>query len=298
MSTMPRRNQTIDIGSASDTGMKRAMNQDRVFSQKGETGNLHADALVIVADGMGGHAAGDIAATTAIETFTSALGSADLGNGTLAAMERAALEANRSVFEKAHNENLEGMGTTLTAVALSGADAMIAHIGDSRAYLIKSGKAQQVSTDHSWVEEQVQAGRLKAEDAREHPSRNVLTRALGIDRDARFEIKTVALRGAQSLVLCSDGLYNHVTDAEIAEHAVGQRAQKACDALVKLANERGGTDNISVVIATLPSLASDEDKTIDSAATKRTAGLDVTQGTSGRRSRFGSLIRRLTGRRG
>jgi serine/threonine protein phosphatase PrpC len=298
MPTMPRRNQTIDIGSASDTGMKRAMNQDRVFSQKGETGNLHADALVIVADGMGGHAAGDIAATTAIETFTSALGSADQGNGTLAAMERAALEANRSVFEKAHNENLEGMGTTLTAVALSGADAMIAHIGDSRAYLIKSGKAQQVSTDHSWVEEQVQAGRLKAEDAREHPSRNVLTRALGIDSDARFEIKTVALRGAQSLVLCSDGLYNHVTDAEIAKHTIDQGAQKACDALVKLANERGGTDNISVVIATLPSLASDEDKTIDSAATKRTAGLDVTQGTSGRRSRFWSLIRRLTGRRG
>ena len=296
---MPRRKQTIEIGSLSDVGKRRQSNQDRVLSQKGKVGNLQADALLIVADGMGGHAAGDVAAQTALDTFTSALGSTDRGDSTLpAAMERAALEANRSVFEKAQNENLQGMGTTFTAVALSGTDALIAHIGDSRAYLIKSGKAQQISTDHSWVEEQVRAGRLKAEDAREHPSRNVLTRALGIGSDAQFEIKTVALRGAQSLVLCSDGLYNHVTDAEIAEHSVGQRAQKACDALVKLANERGGTDNIAVVIATWPSLASDAGKTIDSAATERTIGLDVTRGTFGRRSRFGSLIRRLTGRRG
>jgi len=274
----------IEVGTASDTGKQRTSNQDRAFSRKGPFGNLEFNTLLIVADGMGGHAAGDVAAQSAIEIFTSALGYQQADTDTLRSMEQAAQEANRGVFEKGLRDGLQGMGTTFTAAAVSETQVVIAHIGDSRAYLVGRTGVRKISTDHSWVEQQVREGHLKPEEARHHPRRNVLTRALGIDRDAQFELKAVALQGAQALVLCSDGLYNHVADTEIGQYVREQHAQKACDALVALANERGGTDNITIVIATLPRQMADPAKTQPPKSADRTARLTGSAKSSGRAS--------------
>jgi len=296
---MPRKTRTkIEIGSLSDVGKRRESNQDRVFSRKGKVGNLQADALLIVADGMGGHAAGDVAAQTAIDAFVAALGSAEGEQSALQTMERAAVTANRAVFEKAQRDGLHGMGTTLTAVALIGNQAVLAHIGDSRAYLLADRKKTQISTDHSFVEDEVRAGRITREQARTHPSRNVLTRALGIEQDARFQVDSFPLVGSQAVVLCSDGLHGYLTDEEIQHHATTLAAEPACAAMVKLANERGGQDNISVAIGWFasPRRANSRTKNVGKTVIDRTMGLDG--GPARQRSWFLRSLRRLIGRRG
>ena len=229
---------------ATDTGLARSGTEDSHL--KGRT-------VFAVADGLGGHQGGEVASAAAIEGLAS-LDGRDFADPTDAAeaLVAAALDANRAIMEQASKEpELLGMGTTLTAAALVGGDRLqLAHVGDSRAYLLRDGRLEQLTTDHTLVGELVRRGRLTADQAAMHPERSVLTRAVGLDPDLEGDAPDpVGLEPADQVLLCSDGLTETVAEqriaATLAEHGDGD---DACRALVAAANQAGGPDNITVVL--------------------------------------------------
>jgi PPM family protein phosphatase len=237
---------TLRVGSATDTGQVRTKNEDAA---------LIGDVVFAVADGMGGHAAGEVASQVAVEAFgSSTSGGVDDEDDIVEAVRA----ANQAVLDRADDEpELAGMGTTLTALALMPGPAdgsgpgqlVIANVGDSRAYLFRDGDLTQLTRDHSLVEDLVQEGRLSPEDARTHPQRNILTRVLGNDPDIEPDVFRADPARGDRYLLCSDGLSNEVDDERAA--AVLRRLADPDDAareLVRLANENGGRDNITVVV--------------------------------------------------
>ena len=229
-------------GAATHTGMVRNVNQDA---------SLVAEPLFAVADGMGGHAAGEVASQVAIEALR--LNAEPTAQGLI----RAIRVANRAVWDKSAAEpSMRGMGTTLCAVILvPGATAdvddvvVVANVGDSRVYVFHDGELEQVTEDHSLVEDLVREGRLTAEEARNHPQRNVVTRVLGIEEDVDVDSWEIVPYVGDRFLLCSDGLFNEVEEERIA--ATLRRLADPDDAaaeLVRLANEGGGRDNITVVV--------------------------------------------------
>ncbi|MGI8663856.1 MAG: Stp1/IreP family PP2C-type Ser/Thr phosphatase [Acidimicrobiales bacterium] len=230
-------------GSATDVGRVRTNNQDSF---------LVAPAMWAVADGMGGHRGGEVASHVAIETLAS---SYDGDHPSIAALRGAAEVANSAVHDRAGGDaELQGMGTTLVAIApVEGDDgeSLLAwiNIGDSRLYLLRDGEIEQISEDHSLVEEMVRDGRISADEAKTHPQRNILTRALGIDVEASIDTGSVIPYSGDRYLLCSDGLFNEVDEARMA--ATLRRLDdpnEAAQELVRLALEGGGRDNITVVI--------------------------------------------------
>ena len=225
------------VGARSDVGRGRPENEDDFLVER-EHG------LYAVADGMGGHRAGEVASATAIETLKAAY----LGGQRL---DQAVVAANAAVFAKAADDPAwQGMGTTLTAVALEGdSTALLGHVGDSRAYLMRDGAVTQVTDDHSLVEQLVREGRLTPEQAQRHPQRAIITRALGIDAEVEVDTYRVDLRPGDRLLLCSDGLTNMLSDDTIASTLRRHTdPQQAADTLVDMANQAGGDDNITVVV--------------------------------------------------
>ena len=218
-----------------DIGRVREKNDDSI---------LIDPPLYIVADGMGGHRGGDVASQLALATIEEL---ASEGSGTLMDHVRA---ANRAVWDRSvEDERLSGMGTTLTAAQIDGANALIAHVGDSRAYLLRQGKLRQLTTDHTLVGRMVRSGEITEAEADVHPHKNVLTRSLGTDEEVDVDEDTIALLDGDQLLLCSDGLTGMVTEDQIQailENSEGP--QQAADRLVKAANRAGGIDNISVVV--------------------------------------------------
>lgn len=224
-------------GAASDVGRGRSENEDAYLADE-------ARRLYAVADGMGGHRAGEVASATAIESLREAFGAGRV-------LDEAVGEANAAVFAKASaNLEMRGMGTTLTAVALLDDHiALLGHVGDSRAYLMRDGGVTQITEDHSLVEQLVREGRLSPEEAAHHPQRAIITRALGIDPEIEVDTYRVDLRPGDRLVLCSDGLTNMVADDAIAGVLRRQPdPQRAAETLVDMANKAGGDDNITVVV--------------------------------------------------
>jgi PPM family protein phosphatase len=225
----------IDIGSATDIGRVRERNEDAV---------LVVPPLFAVADGMGGHRGGEVASHVALDTMEELEAAAA---GSLADRVR---HANRAVWDRAAgDDHLTGMGTTLTAVRLDGDTAILAHVGDSRAYLLRDGELRQLTTDHTLVERMLRSGEITEEEADVHPHKNVLTRALGTDQEVDVEELSVALQDGDRLLLCSDGLTGMVTEDQIqAILETGVEPQQAAERLVRAANRAGGVDNISVVV--------------------------------------------------
>src|SRR5579859_3136005 len=232
---------TLRFGSASDIGKVRASNQDQL---------LVAEPLFAVADGMGGHAAGEVASLTAVEALRAAFAK----ERTAAGLVDAARAANRSVWEKAERDaDLRGMGTTLVAVALvtdEGEERIaVVHVGDSRVYLLRQGELEQLTSDHSLVQELVDDGQLSEADALTHPQRHVLTRALGIEPDVTVDSLQVLPFKGDRFLLCSDGLSRELSDARVA--SILRRLanpQDAAKELVAEARANGGNDNITVVV--------------------------------------------------
>jgi protein phosphatase len=229
-------------GASTDVGRVRSLNEDSL---------LVADPVFAVADGMGGHRGGEVASATALDTM-----GAKVIEPTIDALAEAVQAANRAVFDQAQlDPELSGMGTTLCAIGLvrtsaDGSPAIgIVNVGDSRVYLLDGDRFAQLSEDHSLVETMVRGGQLSADEALVHPGRNVLTRALGIERQVEVDCWTVALKVGDRFLLCSDGLFNEMHDDQIA--AVLRRLTnpgEAADELVRLARESGGRDNITAVI--------------------------------------------------
>ena len=247
------------IAAATDVGRRRSGNEDSYSLWTAEPGGTHAaDTLLVVCDGMGGSNAGEVASRMAADVVLSRLQDAP-GDDPATALARAIEAANQAVWEKsqAHAE-MNGMGTTCTVLALRADQALVGHVGDSRAYLVRGGQALQITTDHSLVAQLVARGQLTAEEAKHDPRRNVVTRCVGIGPDVTVDVVAVgeALQHDDTLVVCSDGLHGQVSDAEIAMLAVRTPLEDGCSALIALANERGGPDNITVALARFERLSS------------------------------------------
>jgi protein phosphatase len=244
----------VVAGLKSDVGCVREQNEDsgrytlpgdpKVVADKGR--------LFVVADGMGGHSGGEIASRIAVEIITQTYYKDESEPQT--ALKNAFREANRQIYKTSQaDESLKGMGTTCTALVLKDGSAISAHVGDSRLYLIRNGHIYLMTEDHSAVMEMVKRGWISLSDARHHPDKNVILRAMGSHPEVEVSTwqEPFPLRENDRFLLCSDGLYDLVEDEEIKQLVLASDPQNACENLVALAKERGGHDNITVAIASL-----------------------------------------------
>lgn len=236
----------------SNVGMKRGQNEDNYLIN--EDLNLY-----VVADGMGGHLGGEFASKMAVSTVEEVierLSTEGPVNGVNAReipsgdrLRFAIKEAGRRIFDQAlYDEALKGMGTTTVAALINDGKAFIANVGDSRGYLIRNGKIEQVTEDHSLVGEQVKAGILSAHDARAHRLKNIITRSVGYQEEVESDVSERALQPGDKILLCSDGLSNLVEDSEMQQVVTQYPLSEACERLVELANQKGGDDNITVIL--------------------------------------------------
>lgn len=229
-----------------DIGKKRKTNQDYVYTSEEPVGNLPN--LFIVADGMGGHNAGDYASKLTVETMISEI-AASFEKNPIKIFGKAISAANEVILQKAaESPDMEGMGTTVVAATCLGKYLEVANVGDSRLYVV-GREIRQITEDHSLVEEMVRMGTLSREEARNHPDKNIITRAVGASDTVEADYFTVELEEGDVVLMCTDGLTNMLEDEEIRMIMEGGRdiVEKA-QALVDAANGRGGRDNISVVL--------------------------------------------------
>lgn len=237
----------IKTFSITDIGKKRKLNQDYVYTSETPVGPLPN--LFLVADGMGGHKAGDYASRCAIETIVDYIGrTGDVEP--VGILEAAVARANEMVRYKASSdEAYNGMGTTLVAATIEGNRMRVANVGDSRLYVVGSRKINQITRDHSYVEEMVRMGEIRRDQARSHPDKNIITRAVGAEENIEVDFFDVTLQPGDIVLMCSDGLTNMIEDEEIRMILQGKRdlVEKA-ESLVNAANNNGGKDNIAVVL--------------------------------------------------
>lgn len=232
--------------SITDIGKRRKLNQDSVFTSEMPIGNLPN--VFIVADGMGGHNAGDYASKYTVETIVAEIERSFEKNPDRI-LEKAIEQANEHIRAKAReDETLSGMGTTVVAASCLGKYVKVANVGDSRLYIIND-EITQITRDHSLVEEMVRMGGIDREAARIHPDKNIITRAVGASDKVEVDFFDVELKKGDIILMCSDGLTNMLEDEEIRMIVNGQRdlVEKA-EQLVKAANNNGGKDNISVIL--------------------------------------------------
>ena len=241
----------ISATGITDVGVVRSSNEDNFAVLLGQDAPL-GDALLAVADGMGGHAAGEIASQMSLDLLIDAL--SDKSSPTEQTLREAVGRANDGVYRASSlGPNLRGMGTTLVTGLLTGGALLISNVGDSRAYLLRDGRLQQLTRDHSWVGDMVARGLLTSEQASVHPRRNVLTRALGVSEIVQVDVTRVFLRQGDRILLCSDGLHGLVGDAAIQMIMNGKSLAAVARELVRAANHAGGIDNITVVVAQMNS---------------------------------------------
>ncbi len=236
----------IKTFSMTDIGRRRKINQDYIYTSEKPMGNLPN--LFLVADGMGGHKAGDYASRYAVENICEIVEKSMEKEPQL--ILRSAIEsANTHIYEKAkEDENYEGMGTTIVAATCLGNCLQVANVGDSRLYVV-GDTIRQITRDHSLVEEMVRMGAMNRADAKTHAKKNIITRAIGAAEDIEIDMFTVELKEKETVLMCSDGLTNMLEDEEIRMILHGQRdIVEKVETLVAEANNRGGADNISVVL--------------------------------------------------
>jgi protein phosphatase len=242
-----------DQYAGTDTGRQRRANEDSLLARS---------PLFVVADGMGGAQAGEVASRIAVESFRHGLDDASRPEAALATL---ALAANSRIHELSHSDaEHAGMGTTLTAVYVGDSEVAIAHVGDSRAYCLRDGELLRLTDDHSLVDELMRQGRLTPEEAIEHPQRSVITRALGPEGTVEVDTRSFRARPGDVYLLCSDGLTTMLSEEEIADALRSHpRLRDAGEALIAAANEAGGRDNITVVLLRLEEVGADSPAALD-----------------------------------
>lgn len=228
-------------------GQRRETNQDYMYTSETAVGNLPN--LFLVADGMGGHAAGDYASRFTVERIVEYAREAAKSEP-VAVLKEAIMYANRLLIDEAHADaSKNGMGTTIVAAVVVGDRLYTANIGDSRLYIINQEQIIQVTRDHSLVEEMVRLGEMDKEDARMHPDKNIITRAIGVVPEVSADFFETVLKPGDIVMLCSDGLTNMIEDDEIKRIVLSQRdIVEKTESLVETANKNGGRDNITVVL--------------------------------------------------
>jgi protein phosphatase len=227
--------------SGTDTGLQRRANEDSL---------LVRSPLFVVADGMGGAQAGEVASRVAVETFSAGL---EHGGDPQGSLTRQVRQANARINELSHQRaEHAGMGTTITAVYVGGEEVTVAHVGDSRAYCLREGELLRLTDDHSLVDELIKQGRLTPEEAEEHPQRSVITRALGPEPAVEVDVRSLRARPGDVYLICSDGLTTMVDEEQLSELLASHpRLRDAGEALIAAANAAGGKDNITVVLLRL-----------------------------------------------
>jgi protein phosphatase len=252
----------VEIGEATHVGRVRTSNEDNYLVTEADhpgQGAEGTEVLIAVADGMGGANAGEVASAVAVQSLKEAFADPVIGRSGEPAMvrlEESVKAANRAVWDAASLDSArEGMGTTLvTALLAPNGDVTIANVGDSRAYFISGDTARQLTSDNSWVVEQVRAGRMTPAQAQTSPYRNVLSRSLGVEPKVEVDMYQAHLASGEFLMLCSDGVSTYVGLDDLREvFRDVYTAQEAADELVKLALDRGGSDNATVVVARMTS---------------------------------------------
>src|SRR5271165_4643306 len=240
-----------------DTGRQRRANEDSLLARS---------PLFVVADGMGGAQAGEVASRIAVEFFQSGIDDASEPELALATLTRA---ANSRIHERSHtNAEQAGMGTTLTAVYVGAEEVAIAHVGDSRAYCLRDGELLRLTDDHSLVDELLRQGRLTPEEAIEHPQRSVITRALGPEMTVEVDTRSFRARAGDVYLLCSDGLTTMVSEEELAAVLLAHpRLSDAGEALIAAANRAGGRDNITVLLMRVEDVRAPQEQAVAEQAT-------------------------------
>jgi protein phosphatase len=243
----------VKVSMVSDVGCVREINEDAGrFASPAEVSANGKGLLVLVADGMGGHSAGEVASQMAVDVINRVY--YESKSSPRGALEAAFHAANEAIHEvSTRDEALIGMGTTCTALVLQNGSALAAHVGDTRLYLIRNEQIYLMTEDHSAVMEMVKRGLISLEEARHHPEKNVILRALGSHPEVAVTIWDTPLpvKGGDRFLLCSDGLYDLVEDDEIKQVAMASAPNAACQNLIALAKHRGGHDNITVAIVSL-----------------------------------------------
>ena len=225
-------------------GKVRPINEDRYLVPE------EGDSIVLVADGMGGHKAGEVASETAAQTIRTCAVKMHGREISIKTALKWVRQANQIIYRMA-NEKPEcmGMGTTMTFLYFMNKHALLAHVGDSRCYRIRDGRIMQLTKDHSLVAELVRIGEITPEQARNHPYRNIITRALGTDDYVAVDAQDIPVEENDVYLLCSDGLSNYLEEDELLHAVQNQPSDALCDHLVQIALDRGGRDNITVVAA-------------------------------------------------
>lgn len=236
-----------------DTGLQRRANEDSL---------LVRSPLFVVADGMGGAQAGEVASSVAVETFRDGL---DDGADPESSLVMQVQQANSRINELSHtNVEHAGMGTTITAVYVGAQDVSIAHVGDSRAYCVRDGDLLRLTDDHSLVDELIREGKLTPEEAEEHPQRSVITRALGPEATVEVDVRSFRGRAGDVYLLCSDGLTTMLGESELLELLVSHEPLRdAGESLIAAANAAGGKDNITVVLLRLEEVLTEAERLTD-----------------------------------
>lgn len=236
----------------SDTGKTRPINQDCFKILDNE---IDKPVFLIIADGMGGHNSGEVASKLAVESVSEYINRLYMSPNTEILLPHvikdAMLYSNDIVFNKSkENNDFNGMGTTLILAAVINLKIYIGHIGDSRAYLLRNGEIRQLTTDHSLIEELVKSGSISRDEAENHPRRNVITKALGCTEDIQVDISDYDIISNDIILLCTDGLTKTMDNDDIKKIIKDARCPEiACEMLIKKANENGGEDNTTVVVA-------------------------------------------------
>jgi protein phosphatase len=267
-------------GATTDVGMVRQQNEDAYLAEEN---------LYIVADGMGGHNAGEVASALAVTTVKAGSKS---GIHTMEQFRELVQQANTAIYTASLDDSTQsGMGTTLTALAVVPGEeprVLVANVGDSRTYLFRNGALSRLSVDHSYVQELVNEGILTPEEARVHPRRNIVTRAMGIERSVMVDVFSHLVRTGDRLVLCSDGLVDEVADADIAvvlrQHS---DPQDTAEALVMVANANGGRDNTTVVVV---DILDDISEPVDLPEAETTKEIPVVTETPTKKKRKKSVV--------
>lgn len=243
----------VEVGFLTDTGQRRTGNEDAYFVFDASEDDLESNGLLVaVADGMGGHAAGETASKIAAQTLSSYYENCS-GKDVQERLGDCIRKANAEIYEEAQSTpTLKGMGTTLTVALVTNMTVNIGQVGDSRAYLIRNEAIRRLTDDHSLVAEQIRQGILTEEEAATHPARNIITRALGTREIVEVDYTSLALRPDDRILLCSDGLHGVVKDGQILDTILtSPSAPEACQELIDLANQGGGPDNITAVLVHL-----------------------------------------------
>ncbi len=246
----------IRSGGCTDVGRTRPMNEDGYYISEY---SQEVDALyAVVADGMGGHQAGEVASAMAIQYISEHINNGFTADMTMADIKDLLVsvlkQANSAVYQRSAGEPAcQGMGTTITLCFLLGDQGLVAHVGDSRAYMLRKGTLHQITTDHSLVQELLQKGQITAEEAVNHPQKNVITRALGTDAGVEIDLYEFAVQPEDMLLLCTDGLSNMLQVDELVAALAefqGCSLERLTEQLVQKANAKGGVDNITAVLLT------------------------------------------------